>query len=65
MVLACFVFLGEIISPSKGALIRALVSSPPSLSGSQGVALRLSQMILVLVMFFTFSVGGRERIRRM
>jgi hypothetical protein len=27
--------------------------------------LRLSQMILVLVMFFSFSVGARERIRQM
>jgi hypothetical protein len=32
---------------------------------SQGVALRLSRMVLVLVVFFTFSVGARERIRRM
>jgi hypothetical protein len=38
---------------------------PPSLRGSQGVALRLSWTILVLLVFFTLSVGAREHIRRM
>jgi hypothetical protein len=33
--------------------------------GSQGVTLSLSRMILVLLVFFTFSVGARERICRM
>jgi hypothetical protein len=33
--------------------------------GSQEVALRLSWIILVLMMFFMLSVGARERIHRM
>jgi hypothetical protein len=33
--------------------------------GSQGVMLRLSWTVLVLMVFFEFSVGARERIRRM
>jgi hypothetical protein len=38
---------------------------PPSLSGSQGVVLRLSQVILRLVVFSSFPVGACERICRM
>jgi hypothetical protein len=54
-----------IILPSKGAPNPAPRQYPSSLSGSLGVALRLSRWILVLEMFFKFSVGARERIRRM
>jgi hypothetical protein len=35
------------------------------LRGSQGVALRLSRMILVSMVFFMSSVGACERIRQM
>jgi hypothetical protein len=41
------------------------LSVTPSLRGSQGVALRLSWIILVLMMFFKLSVGACERIRWM
>jgi hypothetical protein len=38
---------------------------PPSLRGSQGVALRLSREGLVLILFLILPVGMRERIHRM
>jgi hypothetical protein len=54
-----------IILPSKGAPNPGPRQWPPSLSGSRGVALRLSWCILVLEVFFRSSVGARERIRQM
>jgi hypothetical protein len=42
MVLECLVFLGEIISPSKGALIWALFSSPRACAGVKESCLGLA-----------------------